>query len=112
MAAITGVFTLYSLIHFSIYADGFLKTCRQYRLALQKMLPFSGTILPLIHDRLSCIAIFDFMDYIQPDSGNAYRDGFINTGADLTIGVIVSFFSWIIFLIITLINIKFARIKS
>lgn len=108
----TVFFTIYTLVHFSIYLDGYLSTCKQYRLTLAQILQAHGTVLPVIHGRLSCNAIFDFMDYIQPDTGNAYREGFINTGLDLTIGIIASFFSWILFAFTSFYNIKFAKIKQ
>ncbi|KAB0791985.1 hypothetical protein PPYR_13946 [Photinus pyralis] len=111
MACITSFFTIYALTHFSIFADGFLTTCKQYRLALHRQLRFSGTVTPVIHERLACTAIFDFMDYIQPDSGNAYREGYINTGLDLSLGISAAFFSWILFLGTSVINIRYAAIK-
>lgn len=111
MACITSIFTIYALTHFSIFTDGFLTTCKQYRLALHRQLGFGGTVTPVIHERLACTAIFDFMDYIQPDSGNAYREGFINTGLDLTIGISASFFAWVLFLGASVINIKYAATK-
>ncbi|XP_017786305.1 PREDICTED: uncharacterized protein LOC108569309 [Nicrophorus vespilloides] len=105
------VFTAYSLAHFSIYLDGYLETCKQYRQTLIKLLGVHGTVMPVIHGRLACNAVFDFMDYMQPDTGNAYRDGFINTAADLIIGIVSSTFSWVIFLYAAFVNIKFARMK-
>lgn len=110
-ATMTAFFALYALVHFSIFIDGYLHTCNQYRYTIQKVLGLTGIIIPVIHNRLPCNAIFDFMDYIQPDSGNAYRSGFINTALDLLIGIIASFFAWIVFLLASYINIKQARKK-
>lgn len=104
LCAINVFFFLYAIVHFSIFIDGYLYTCKQYRVTLEKLLGVHGTIIPVIHSRLSCISIFDFMDYVQPDTGNAYREGFINTGADLLIGVIASFFTWCLFLIASISN--------
>lgn len=111
MATITSIFTLYGLIHFSILTDGFFSTCKQYRLALHKQLGFGGTITPVIHERLACTAIYDFMDYIQPDSGNAYREGFINTGIDLTLSISASCFVWVLFLVSSIFNVKCSQIR-
>lgn len=108
-ASMTSILTLYSLIHFSFYIDGYFYTCRQYRQTLVNQLGIHGTLLPVLHNRLACNAIFDFMDYIQPDTGNAYRDGFINTAADLIIGIITSLFAWVLFLYASVLNIMFAR---
>ncbi|KAF5280986.1 hypothetical protein FQA39_LY05191 [Lamprigera yunnana] len=106
MSCITSFFTLYGLVHFSMFTDGFFSTCKQYRLVIHRILGVGGTVTPLIHERLACTAIFDFMDYIQPDSGNAYREGFINTGIDLTLGIAASFFSCVLFLFSSVLNIK------
>lgn len=106
------IFTIYALVHFAIFVDGYLKTCNQYKRTLEKILDLRGTVTAVIHRRLSCISIFDFMDYIQPDTGNAYREGFINTGIDLTIGIIASFASWVLFAFAALLNIQMARNKE
>ncbi|XP_018321583.1 uncharacterized protein LOC108734465 [Agrilus planipennis] len=108
-SAFTAILTLYTLIHFAIFLDGYLSTCKQYRLMVEKIVGFGGTILPVIHGRLSCNAIFDFMDYIQPDSVTSYRQGYIDTGLDLTLGLIASCSTWVLFLISSLINIGLAR---
>lgn len=112
MSGFSSFFTLFALIHFSIYCDGFLSTCNQYRLTLQRILSLSGTALPVIHSRLNCQAIFDFMDYVQPDSLYATRDGFINTGLDLTLGIIASFVSFLLFGAAAFINIRLSRMKN
>lgn len=54
-------------------------------------------ILQAIHNRLPCGAIFDFMDYIQPDANNWRRSSEINTGLALQLAIITSwfnFFAW------------------
>ncbi|KAJ8963007.1 hypothetical protein NQ314_005625 [Rhamnusium bicolor] len=99
-------FTIYALVHFAIYVDGYYQTCNQYRNTLEKHLSLHGSALPVIYHRLSCQGVFDFMDYIQLDSGNAYRDGIINTGLDLIFGVASAGISWILFLHSSIINIK------
>ncbi|RZB58836.1 uncharacterized protein BDFB_007602 [Asbolus verrucosus] len=109
LSTLTVIFTIYALIHFAIFLDGFRQTCNQYRKTLEILLGVHGTAIPVIHGRLSCQSIFDFMDYMQPDSGNAFRDGFIFTGADLIIGIVSSLFSWIFFIYASFLNITTAR---
>lgn len=43
------------------------------------------------------------------DSENAYRNGFINTGLSLTLGIVASCFAWILLLIASILNINMAR---
>lgn len=105
-------FTIYALVHFGLFLDGYLATCNQYKRTLEKLLGVHGTVLPVIYGRLSCTAIFDFMDYMQPDTGIGYREGFINTGIDLILGVIASCLSWLCFLYASFLNIKMARYKG
>lgn len=110
-SVITAIFTVYALVHFSIFVDGYLSTCRQYRITLERYLGVHGTLIPVIHNRLSCSSVFDFMDYIQPDTGNAYRDGFINTAASLLIGIISAWVAWMVFLFSAILNIMQSRQK-
>ncbi|KAJ3660324.1 hypothetical protein Zmor_004776 [Zophobas morio] len=109
LAVLTSIFTLYALIHFAIFVDGYYTTCNQYRKVLEKMLGVHGTAIPVIHNRLSCQSIFDFMDYMQPSSGYGTRDGFIFTGADLIIGIIAAGFAWVLFGVSAFFNIRNAR---
>lgn len=108
-SCVTIFFTIYALVHFSLFLDGYLATCKEYKRTLERLLGVQGTALPVIYGRLSCTAIFDFMDYMQPDTGNAYREGFINTGVDLTLGVTASCLSWLFFLFMSFLNVKMAR---
>lgn len=104
-------FAAYSLAVFIIYIDGYFTSCKSYRMTLEKILGLHGTVIPVVHDRLSCNAIFDFMDYVQPDSGRGYREGYINTGLDLTIGVVASFFACALFSLASVFNVKIAKWK-
>ncbi|XP_072397184.1 uncharacterized protein [Diabrotica undecimpunctata] len=108
-AVFTCIFTVYSLVHFAIYMDGYFRTCNQYRSTLEVLLSVHGTALPVIYQRLQCQGVFDFMDYMQTDSGNAYRDGIINTGLSLIFGVSSACIAWISFLAASVVNIKVAR---
>lgn len=112
MSVFTAFFTVYALTHFSIYLDGYRYTCNQYRNTLERLIGVHGTLIPVVHNRLACSSVLDFMDYIQPDTGNAYREGFINTAASLIIGIVMSFFTWILFLFACIYNIRLTRLKS
>ncbi|XP_023025451.2 uncharacterized protein [Leptinotarsa decemlineata] len=105
-SVISSIFTLYSLVHFAIFLDGFYGTCKEYRTALEKLLYIGGSALPVIYNRLSCQSVYDFMDYMQMDSGNAYRNGIINTGLALVIGIMSSFVTWISYLFASILNIR------
>lgn len=112
LAIFTCFFTIYGLIHFAIFLDGFYHTCNQFRRSLETLLGIHGTAIAVIHSRLSCQSIFDFMDYMQPNSNYGFRDGFIYTGADLIIGILASCFAWLLFAMASFINIKRARIQE
>ncbi|XP_044268992.1 uncharacterized protein LOC123014140 [Tribolium madens] len=112
LAVLTSIWTVYALVHFAIFLDGFYHTCNQYRRTLEVLLGVHGTAIPVIHGRLSCQSIFDFMDYMQPSSGYGYRDGFIYTGADLIIGILASCFAWILLAFASFVNIKRAKLQE
>ncbi|XP_022917783.1 uncharacterized protein [Onthophagus taurus] len=108
---ISVVLTIYALVLFAMFMDGFLHTCNEYRKRLEKILGIHGTVIPVIHNRLDCNAIFDFMDYIEPDTAIARRDGTINTAASLITGLIASCLSWVLFFFSSIWNINQARNK-
>lgn len=87
-----------SLAHAIVITDGYYKTCEQYKRNMVKLLGSRGRELQAIHNRLPCGAIFDFMDYIQPDANNWRRGDEINTGLSLQLSIIsawFNFFTWI-----------------
>lgn len=49
------------------------------------------------------------MDYMQLDSGNDFRNGIINTGLSLILGVASAGISWILFLHASIINIRMSK---
>ncbi|KAG5899355.1 hypothetical protein JTB14_036844 [Gonioctena quinquepunctata] len=108
-SVLSSIFTLYTLVHFSIYLDGFYATCWEYRTTLDKLLRLDGSVLPVVYNRLSCQGVFDFMDYMQLDSGNAYRNGIINTGLSLVLGITASCFTWLLYFFASILNIKRAH---
>lgn len=63
----SGLMVIYSLIHAIIYVDGVWQTCYQYRSELIKYMQVTGQLVQAVQGRISCNAVFDFMDYIHPD---------------------------------------------
>ncbi|XP_026764026.2 uncharacterized protein LOC113522520 [Galleria mellonella] len=103
-ASIAAIFCLYNLVHAAIITNGFLKTCSQYRGYLAREIHASGDHVSVIHFRLTCQAIFDFMDYLQKNAPNSRRGEFINTGVALQIALITSWVAvalWIGVVILT-----------
>ncbi|CAG9768192.1 unnamed protein product [Ceutorhynchus assimilis] len=111
-SVLSSLFFAYGLIHFAIFLDGYYTTCNQYRRVLEKFLGIHGSALPVIHKRLYCQSIFDFMDYMHMDGENHMRNGFINTGLSLTIGIACSFFAWSSLLVASILNVKMATRKE
>lgn len=109
LSVLNCILVLYALVHFSIFVDGYYRTCYQYRKTLENLLGVHGSAVPVIYNRLSCQSIFDFMDYMQPNSAYGFRDGTIYTGIDLILGIAASFLAWILFGLSGYINIKMAR---
>ncbi|XP_046972862.1 uncharacterized protein LOC124539608 [Vanessa cardui] len=99
-SCIAAVFTIYNLEHAAIMTDGFLKTCQQYRGYLVRELHATGDHATAIHFRLSCQAIFDFMDYIQKDAPNSRRGDFINTGIALQLALITTWLAVILWIVV------------
>lgn len=109
---LSAFFTIYSVVHFAMFVSGYYRTCNQYRQSLERMLGIGGSAMPVIHSRLGCQGVFDFMDYVQQDSAWSSRGGFIYTGLDLILGMVASAFSWILYLNATFLNIKLARLSG
>lgn len=105
----TVIFTIYSIVHFGIYLDGYYTSCNQYRRTLERNIGLHGSALPVIYNRLACQGVFDFMDYMQLDTGNAYRSGIINTGLALIIGISSSAIASISFILASILNLKLSR---
>lgn len=101
----------YMLGHFATFADGYLHTCKQYRQELISQLFLSGTAIEVVQTRLGCSAIFDFMDYLQPVSGDVIRDNFINTAAALLIGLLCSFVAFLALLGASITSFLLTRLK-
>ncbi|XP_014095499.1 uncharacterized protein [Bactrocera oleae] len=109
-AGISCVMAVYTLIYAAIYSDGFRVTCKQYSESLLKELQGAGNIVPVIKGRLSCDAIFDFMDYlVESISYERRKYGRINTGACLYMTLICSWLTVIFWIMITVVNVMQAR---
>lgn len=112
-SVITGALFIYTLVFASITTDGFLSTCAQYRGELTKRLLATGPFVEVIQGRLSCAAVFDFMDYLHHTvvemRQRYYR---IDTAATLIIGLVASWLCVTCLLIITIINIVQSRRNS
>lgn len=66
-------------------------------------------LLQAIHNRLPCGAIFDFMDYVQPDANDWRRGNEINTGIALQLAISTSWFNFISWFATCSINLIMAR---
>ncbi|EFN70593.1 hypothetical protein EAG_03184 [Camponotus floridanus] len=98
-----------SLIHAVVITDGYYKSCEQYKRYLIQLLGSRGREIQVIHNRLPCSAIFDFMDYLHPDTNNWRRGSEINTGLALQLAIFTSWFNFFAWLIACLINFIMAR---
>lgn len=103
------VLSCLSLAHAVVITDGYYKTCEQYRRNLIDLLGSRGREAEVIYNRLSCGAILDFMDYLQPDTNNWRRGSEINTGFALQLGIVCSWFNLVGWIAGCAINIIMAR---
>ncbi|XP_026323514.1 uncharacterized protein LOC113232866 isoform X2 [Hyposmocoma kahamanoa] len=74
------IFCIYNIVHAAIITNGFVRTCTQYRGFLAREIHAAGDHVTVIHFRLMCQAIYDFMDYMQKDTLNSRLGTIINTG--------------------------------
>ncbi|XP_015520865.1 uncharacterized protein [Neodiprion pinetum] len=110
LAGFLGVFIFFlSLSHAVLLTDGYYKTCNQYRRNMVQLLGSSGREVQVIHNRLSCGAVFDYMDYLQPDANNWRRGDEINTGLSLQLAITTSWFNLFAWIGILTINLLMAR---
>lgn len=109
----SAVMALYTLIHAIIYLDGMWQSCYQYRNELIKYMQVTGQLVQAVQGRLSCAAVFDFMDYIHPNvSYDRARYDRIDTSWCLrlaALSTVLSFFLWVTVLFV---NVREARRTS
>lgn len=102
---------IYSIIHATWLTAGFFSTCKQYRNQVVKQFLATGQMVGVIQGRLSCAAIFDFMDYLHPDlSFERRRDYRINTSIPFILAVASSWIVVACWLGIIIVN--FARARA
>ncbi|KYN43552.1 hypothetical protein ALC56_01813 [Trachymyrmex septentrionalis] len=97
-----------SLAHAVVITDGYYKTCEQYRRNLIQLLGSRGREILAIHNRLSCGAIFDFMDYVQPDKNHWSRTE-MNTAIALQLAIYTSWLNFAAWIVACSINFIMAR---
>lgn len=97
---IAAIFCIYNLVHAAITTEGFVRTCNQYRGYFVTKLPASGNHASVIHFRLACQAIYDFMDYTLTNSPNSRLSENINTGVSLQMAIIASWVSVVIWIFV------------
>ncbi|XP_003700805.2 uncharacterized protein LOC100881918 isoform X1 [Megachile rotundata] len=101
-----------SLAHAVVTTDGYYKTCGHYRRRLIQVLDSRGREAEVIHQRLSCGAIFDFMDYLQYDpNGNWENRKEADTGLGLRFAIVSAWFNFVAWMLVLLINIVMTRKK-
>ncbi|KAG7213797.1 hypothetical protein KM043_003016 [Ampulex compressa] len=105
----TALMCCLSLAHAVVLTDGYYKTCDQYRRNLIQLLGSRGREIEVIHDRLACGPILDFMDYLQPDANNWRRGNRINTGLALQLAITCSWFNFLAWILACGINLIMAR---
>ncbi|XP_059481889.1 uncharacterized protein LOC132200441 [Neocloeon triangulifer] len=91
---VVGALSLASAVTITI---GTVQSCQQYRENLIETLSADGYMAALIKDRLSCQAVFDFMDYLLPIK-ERYSANFINTGVALQMAIVAIWFSAVTFI--------------
>ncbi|KAL5237923.1 hypothetical protein ACI65C_005333 [Semiaphis heraclei] len=112
LAIILAVMALNMFIASIVLTNGYISTCLQYVHRVKSFLMVSGNMVELITNRMSCGAIYDFMDYLQPPSRQVTyelihrhktnpRDSVINTSALLIISIVLSWLSTLIWVVFT-----------
>nr|XP_012221871.1 PREDICTED: uncharacterized protein LOC105671903 isoform X2 [Linepithema humile] len=109
IAFLTALICCLSLAHAVVITDGYYKTCNHYRRNLIQLLGSRASEIRVIHNRLPCGAIFDYMDYLQPDTNNWRRASEINTGFALQLAICASWFTFFAWFLACLINFSMAR---
>ncbi|XP_068973155.1 uncharacterized protein [Bombus flavifrons] len=100
-----------SLSHAILVTDGFHKSCEHYRIMLIRALGSTGREAQAIHNRLSCGAIFDFMDYLQPNDTTWARSKPPDTGVVLLLAIASTWYNFISWMIAFMLYYIMARKK-
>lgn len=106
----SGFMIVYTLVHAIMLLIGFLNSCRQYRTEMIKYMRAGGSVVAAIQGRVSCTAVFDFMDYIHPDfSFDRRRIDRINSSACLVLALITAWGTVVLWIAVFVINVIQAR---
>lgn len=109
----SGIMVLFSLIHAVMYIDGAWQSCRQYKNELIKYMHATGPLVAAVQGRLSCAAVFDFMDYLHPDvSFDRRRYDRINTAWCLILALLATCITFALWCGVFFINVVQARRTS
>lgn len=109
----SGFMVIWSLVHAIMYLDGYLQSCRQYRNELIKYMHATGPVVGAVQGRLSCTAVFDFMDYLHPDvSFDRRRYDRIDTSWCVYLALLASCATFILWSAVFFINVAQARRTS
>lgn len=104
---------VYNLVYASVFTAGYDVTCTQYRETLLKEIQSVGNLVHVIKSRLSCSAIFDFMDYLIESTSYERRiDGRINTAICIHFTLIFAWTAVLAWSAIATINIVQAKRSS
>ncbi|XP_046392492.1 uncharacterized protein LOC124160629 [Ischnura elegans] len=128
VAVLAAVLTLLALATAVVSSDGCTRTCNEWRRVALRMLSASGDLARVVTARLSCGAIYDFMDYLQPrkvihygftyefqgPNSRTIREGettIINTAAALKVAVSAAWINVLFWLCLVCLNVKMAIIR-
>jgi len=93
-ALLAGLLALLMLTAALTLTAGVVIACEQYRENLIESLAADGYLAALLTGRLSCQAVFDFMDFLQPIK-ERHSANFINTGVALHFAIFALWFATI-----------------
>lgn len=111
-SVISAIMSLYTLIYAAIYTAGFNQSCNQYRIELIKYIQATGNLVGAIQGRISCAAVFDFMDFLHADVAmDRRRYDRINSPACYYMALISGWFAVFLWIATVWINIMGARLS-
>lgn len=107
---VSGFMVLYTLVHSIVYIDGAWQSCSQYRNELIKYMQSTGSVVAAVQGRISCSAVFDFMDYtFDGVTYDRIRIDRIDTSWCLNLAMLSSCASFILWCGVFFINVAQAR---
>lgn len=104
------VFSIYMFVHAVSYTIGYWYSCKEYRHEIVRLTQATGAMVQVIQGRISCNAVFDFLDYLHPDvSYEKRRIDRINTPFALGLPLIATWFSFVGWIAVAIIAFSRAR---